>query len=115
VRQKTWTPTSPSEVLNLILGAPAARAATKKPKTARVGRPSAQAIDGETVRKVRGGLKQEDFADRWGISVDVLQTAEIKGLATEATIQQICRAAKANGMKLKPEDLKKNVPQKPPK
>jgi DNA-binding transcriptional regulator YiaG len=92
-----------------------ATAARVTHETAKVGRPRAEAIDGEKVRKIRGDLKQQDFASRAGISVDVLQTAEIDGLATEATIKKICRGAKAIGLKIKPETLKKIVPQKPQK
>jgi len=87
----------------------------RTPRPAKVGRPPAKAINGKMLRKLRGELKQKDFANRCGISVDVLQTAEIKGRATDVSIQKICRGAKAIGLQIKAEALKKIVPPKPPK
>ena len=79
------------------------------------GRPRALPVNGNLVKQVRGDLKQEDFARSWGMSVDRLQTAENENLATMDTIAKIVRAARAKGLKLKPENLTKIVPQKPRK
>jgi hypothetical protein len=80
------------------------------------GRPKALLIiDGAVARTIRGDLKQSGFGAVWGLSVDVIQTAENQGQATDVTIKKLCRAAKANSLKIRREDLIKIMPQKPQK
>jgi DNA-binding transcriptional regulator YiaG len=79
---------------------------------AKGGRPRANAIKGDIVRELRGDRTQPAFARTLKVSTEILQRAENQSEATDATISKICRAAKRKGRELKPNDLKKNTPQK---
>jgi DNA-binding Xre family transcriptional regulator len=63
-------------------------------------------IDGAELNRRRGKKSQKAFARLCGISEDSLQKAE-SGLATLRTLKKICKF-----LKTKPEELKKNMPQK---
>jgi hypothetical protein len=79
------------------------------------GRPkSLLSIDGQKVKSVRGDLTQPEFLQVRGVrlSLDLLQQAETKDLATMKTLRKICALAKPRGIHLEPKDFLKNTPRK---
>jgi hypothetical protein len=80
--------------------------------TSRGGRPpKMHDVDGEEIKRLCGKTPQKVFAHLGGGSVDNLRRA-MNGLASDKTIRQICKAAKAKGIKITPEKLQKKLPQK---
>jgi hypothetical protein len=69
------------------------------------------AIDSAKVKRLRGKRSKATFARRCGISEDTLDRAERNGMASVRTIDAICGFANGQGIKLTPDDLKRNQPQ----
>jgi hypothetical protein len=65
------------------------------------------------VKDARGDTSQAAFCLRRGkpkLTIDRLQQAETKDLATMDTLKAICRAAQSGERKFTPEDFLKNQP-----